>query len=57
MVPPKIRPLSVTLGLPEGIFQMALLHVMENNCVKLFSNPSTIVEVMAERIRTDARTH
>ena len=27
---------SVTLGLAEQMFQMAHLHMMENNCVKLF---------------------
>ena len=31
MVPTKIRPLSLTLSLPERMFQVAHLHVMENN--------------------------
>ena len=38
MVRKKNLPSSVTLtlGLPEGMFQMAPLHVMENDCVNLF---------------------
>ena len=38
MVRTKILPESVTLtlGLPEGMFQMADVHEMENTCVKLF---------------------
>ena len=56
MVQTKISPLNVTLtlGLPEQMFQMAHLHVMVNNCVKLFSNPSTNVDVM---IKTNSDTH
>ena len=43
----KIWPSLVTstLGLPEGVFQMAHLQVMENICVKLFWNLSITVEV------------
>ena len=38
MVQTKIRPSNVTLelGLPEQMFQMAHQHVMENSCVNLF---------------------
>ena len=56
MVWTKSRPSSVTLtlGLPEQIFQMAHLHEMENSGVKFFCNPSTIVEVMAW---TNSDTH
>ena len=40
---------SVTLifNIPEQIFQMALLHLKENNCAKLISNPCINAEVMA----------
>ena len=38
--------MTLTLGLPEQMFQMAHLHVKENYCVKLFSSPSTTVEVI-----------
>ena len=40
--------MTLTLSLPEQMFQMANLHMMENNnyCVKLFLNPSIIVEVI-----------
>ena len=38
------------------MFQMAHLHVIENNCVKSFGNPSTFVEVMI-RTNSNARTH
>ena len=57
MVLTKICPSSVTLnlGLPEQMFQMAHLHV-KDNCVKLFLNPSTIVEVMV-RTNSDRWTH
>ena len=34
-------------NLPEQMFQMALLLLKENNCVKLFSNTCINVEVMA----------
>ena len=42
-------PSSVTLtfNLPEQMFQIALLLPRENNCVQLFWNPSTNVQVMA----------
>ena len=43
------------LGLPEQMFQMTHLHMMKNNCVKLFQNPSTIVEVLV-RTNLDAHT-
>ena len=56
MVRTKIWPSSVTLTLclPEQMFQMAHLHIMVNNCVKLFWNPSTIIEVM---VLTFSGTH
>ena len=56
--PAKILPSSVTLtlDLPEGMFQMAHLHVMENNCVKLAWNQSTIIEVMVQTY-LDGRMH
>ena len=37
--------LTLILDLPERMFQMAHLHVIENNSVILFWNPSAIVEV------------
>ena len=44
-----IWPSSVTLtfNLPKQMFQMALLLLKENNCVKLFWNPCIKVGVMA----------
>ena len=58
MVQTKNLPSSVTLtlGLPEQMFKMAHLHMMDNNCVKSFWNPSTIVEVIV-RTNLDAHTH
>ena len=54
----KIWPLSVTLtmGLPERMFQMAHLHVMENHCVKLIWNLSTSVKVMVLK-NSDSHMH
>ena len=48
--------MTLTLGLPERMFSMAHLHMMENNFVKLFWNPSTIVEVMVQT-NLDGQTH
>ena len=44
-----IWPLSLTLtfNIPEQMFHMTLLLLMENNCVKLLWNPCIHVEVMA----------
>ena len=41
----RFRPssLTLTLGQPERMFQMSNLHVIENNCVKLFLNTATII--------------
>ena len=39
--------------LPEQMFQKAYLHVMENNCVKLLRNPSTIVEGVEVMVQTN----
>ena len=50
---------DLDLSLPERMFQIANLHVMKNNCVKLIRNPSAIVEVMVRTNsngRTDERT-
>ena len=49
--------MTLTLGLSEWMFQMAHLHMMENNRVKLFWNPSTIVEIMVQTHLTDRQTH
>ena len=47
---------TLTLGIPERMFQMAHLNVMENNWVKIFWNLSTTVEVTV-RTNSDRRTH
>ena len=39
---------TLTLGLPEQMFQMAHVLMMENNCTNLYENPSKIVGVMVQ---------
>ena len=40
--------MTLTLGLPEQMFQLAYLLIMENNCAHLYWNPSKIVGVMVQ---------
>ena len=48
---------TLTLGLPERMFQMAHLHQMENNCVIiLLKSIHKIVEVTVQT-NSDGRTH
>ena len=47
---------TLTFNLPEQIFQMALLLLIENNCAKSFWNPCINVEVMAHT-NPDGGTH
>ena len=51
-----IWPSRVTFNLPDQMFQMAFLLLKENNCAKLFWNPSTNVQVMAWT-KPDGRMH
>ena len=48
--------MTLTFDLPKLNLQMGHLPMMENNCVKLFCNPSTIVEVL-EWTNLDTCTH
>ena len=45
---------TLNFDLPKCMFQMAHLHVMEDNCVKIFWNPTTIVNAMV-RTNSDGR--
>ena len=58
MVEAKIWPsnMSLTLGLPERMFQMAHLHAIKNSCTKSFWKSSTTVEVMVQT-NSDGCTH
>ena len=37
--------MTLILGLPEQMFQMANLVLMENNCVNLYWNPTKLYEL------------
>ena len=54
-----LTPVTLTVNLPEKMFQMALF-LKGNNCAKLFWNPCIIVQVMfrtnPDGLR-DARTY
>ena len=41
----RLAHITLTLGLPEQMFQMAHLHMTGSHGVKLFFNPSKIVQV------------
>ena len=56
MVQTKIWSSSVTLTLLERMLQIAHLHVIENNCAKLFCNPSTTAQVMVRK-NSDRHMH
>ena len=43
-----LTPVTLTINLPEKMFQMALLLREGNNCAKLFWNPCINVQVMAQ---------
>ena len=47
-----LTPVTLTLNLPEKIFQMALFLLEDNNCAKLFWNPCINVQVMARTSST-----
>ena len=42
-----LTPVTLTVNLPEKMFQVALLFLKGNNCAKLFRNPCINVQVMA----------
>ena len=48
---------DLTLGLPDRMFQMVHLHMIEKNCIKLFRNSSSIVEVMVWKYLDGGHTH